>query len=156
MAKRSGLKGVGKVRKVMRALPDECRNELLREMEYAAPAILAHARREAPVRTGGLRDALSYKVYPRTLRLVVGLLGKAKNRKFFYGHILEVGRKAKTVRRRSSTGTRHDYRVTEISAGQYDMVGPRTKKFARLALRPAINRAFEKALAKATAKGGGA
>lgn len=42
----------------------------------------------------GLRAALSKRVTPKTMKLKVGLVGKALNRKLFYGHFIEYGRKA--------------------------------------------------------------
>jgi hypothetical protein len=152
--KRGGLKGAGKVRRMLNALPETCRAEIVQELNTAGPILLNAARAETPRKTGRLFNALSFKVFPKSMRLQVGLRGRKLNRDLFYGHILEVGRKAKVVSRRSRSGNRHPYTVSPISPGQYDIVGPRTKRLARFMLRPALNRAFEKALRRAAAQGG--
>jgi hypothetical protein len=58
-------------------------------------------------RTGALVAGLAFKVFPKTLRLQVGLLTKAVNRRLFYGRILDLGRKGQAgVAKRRSSGER--------------------------------------------------
>ncbi len=151
MARRSQLKGVGKVRRLMKRLPDEARASIVAELDKAAPIILAAARQETPARPGSgrLRAALSAKVFPKTMRLRVGLLTKAKQREFFYGWILETGRKAQTVTARRAGGQPYQMKIRAISPRRYDIVEGRTKQLARRLLRPALDRAFRSALSRA-------
>jgi len=96
MAK-GGLKGAAKVRSMLRRVPQAVRDEMLVMMDQAGDDILAAQQADAPYRYGGLRGALSKRLLRGSLRLRVGLVGKAVNRLRFYGRILEAGRKAKTV-----------------------------------------------------------
>lgn len=153
---KSRVVGASKVRKLLRRLPDKMREEIVSALNEAGPKLLGRARGEAPRRSGALASALAFKVYPRTLRLRLGLLTKRLNRDYFYGHILEVGRKAqtKTVRRRTSNGViQYALRISPISPGRYDMVGGRTKSFAKNLLRPLLARIYERALRKAASGG---
>lgn len=56
------------------------------------------------MRTGALQAGLSYSVTPKRLTLKVGLVGKAINRKLFYGWFVEGGRKGggRGVKRKSA------------------------------------------------------
>lgn len=146
---KSGLKGAGKVRRLLKRLPDEARASIVAELEKAAPVILSAARAETPVRTGALRRALEAKVFAKTMRLRVGLLTKAKRSKFFYGWILEAGRKPQTVRARKAGGQPYQLRVKAISRERYDIVKGRTKALAQRLVRPGLDRAFRVALSKA-------
>jgi hypothetical protein len=150
-ARRSGLKGAGKVRRLLKRLPDESRASIVAELQRAAPVILSAARAETPVRTGGLRQALEARVFPKTMRLRVGLLTKAKRKKFFYGWILEAGRKAQTVRVRRANSRWYHINVKAISPRKFDIVEGRTKALARRLVGPALDRAFRAALSRAAA-----
>ena len=76
------------------------RDEIATAMKAAGGEILAIMKAEAPVLShpvkgrvqGALRDALSFKFYPNTLRLRVGFVGKPANRRAFYARFLEFGR----------------------------------------------------------------
>jgi hypothetical protein len=153
MAKRRvAVKGASRVRKMLARLPDDIRAEMVVDLNLLGREVLTRAQAEAPVKTGALRRALDFKVFPKTLRLRVGIL--RRNRDLFYGHILEVGRRARVVTRRSSTGTRHPYRVSAIPAGRFDMVGGRTKAFAKRQARERLGRIYERALRKASGRAG--
>jgi len=154
MASKTGLRGAGKFRRLLRSLPEECRAELVGELQRAGPVLLAAARAEAPDRTGASSAALAFKVFPKTLRLQVGLLTKAVARRFFYLRILETGRRAQTVQRRGRSGNRHPYRVSPISPSQYDIVRGRTRALARRLLRQTLNDSFDRALRRASSGGG--
>lgn len=127
------------------------RAQMVRLFERVAPGARAIAQAGAPVRTGRLRAAISARVYPKQLRLRVGLLTKGDRRRFFYGYILEVGRKAQTVRARRRTGggvTSYAYRVSPISAGRYDMVQGRARRSIRALIYNPANELFDRALRK--------
>lgn len=154
--RRSRVVGASRVRKLLRRLPETMRAEIITALQGIGPKLLGRARGEAPRKTGALASALTFKVYPRTLRLRLGLLTKRLNSDYFYGHILEVGRKAqtKTVRRRTSNGViQYALRVSPISPGRYDMVGGRTKTFAKNLIRPLLSRIYDRALRKAASGG---
>lgn len=96
---------MGRVRSLLKRIEPEMRDQIGIAMKAAGNQILAEMRATAPVLqqpapgrvAGALRDALSMKFYPNTLRLRVGLVGAGINRKLFYGRILEFGRGLKRV-----------------------------------------------------------
>ena len=154
--KKRGLKGASIVRRLLRDMPDAMRGEIVDLMQEKAPAALAIARGGAPARTGALRAALSVKVYPKAVRLRVGLLGKAVNRRLFYGRILEAGRRAQTVnvRRRTSSGvSSYALRVSPISNRAYDMVEGPAKRQIRSLMFDQLHGIWERALRKAAMGG---
>jgi hypothetical protein len=147
-----GLKGAGDVRRLLKNMPDAVKGEIVSLYQSAAPKALSIARAGAPVRTGALRSALSAKVFPKSIRLRVGLLGKAVNRRLFYGRILEVGRKAQTVRarRRSGGGTStYAMRISPIPAARYDIVQGRARRSIRALITGPLRGIWEKALRRA-------
>lgn len=95
--------GASKVRRMMRRLPDSMQEELVRELNVAGIEMLSVMQGRAPARTGALKSGLRFKVFPRTMRLQVGILGKRERSRLFYAHILEFGRKAQEVRARRRT-----------------------------------------------------
>lgn len=98
MAKRR-WKGVGRVRRIMRGLPDSMRAEIVDTLEESGLDIAAQMVGRTPDRTGALRKGIKYRVLRQSLRLRVGLIEAPKIRnKLFYGRILDLGRKAQTVR----------------------------------------------------------
>ena len=60
--RRSGLKGVTKLRRTLRRLPEALTASVKREMKEGAEAVGDDARSGVPVRTGALRDALLVKM----------------------------------------------------------------------------------------------
>jgi hypothetical protein len=94
--------GAVAVNKLLRQLPDEIQASVKTELHRAGPEILSRIRARAPRKTGALDKGLAYKVYDKTFRLVVGLIGTKRQRsRLFYAKIQEFGRKAsvKTVTR---------------------------------------------------------
>jgi hypothetical protein len=107
MPYRSRVTGAPAVRKLLRALPDAAKEGLLTEFYRAGPQLLGRVLGRTPRKTGALARGLSFKVYPRSVRLLVGLIGTKKERsKLFYAKIQEFGRKAsvKTVTRAGTYG----------------------------------------------------
>jgi hypothetical protein len=98
MARRRNVRGVAAVQKLLRIAPENVGREIVKELHLAGPKMLARMRQKAPHRTGALRRGLSYKVYPKTLRLQVGLIGTKRGRsKLFYARIQDLGRKGQIV-----------------------------------------------------------
>jgi hypothetical protein len=94
----SKWRGIGRVRGLLRRMPDAVRGQITGVMERAGPRIQAIMRARAPVRRGKLREGIVYRVYPKSLRLRLGLLGTPRGRaKLFYGRIQDLGRAAQTV-----------------------------------------------------------
>jgi hypothetical protein len=81
----------------------------------------------------------------------VGLLTKKVQRDYFYGYILEVGRKAKTVnvRRKTASGiSTYRLNVRPMSPARYDMVAGRGRKRVSRSLDFLLKNAYRKALTK--------
>lgn len=94
---RRRVKGDRAFKKLIKRLPQTVAKEMEIQLEAAGRDILAEQQAKVPTDTGKLRQALAMKLLPKTLRLRVGLLTKAVNKRFFYGRIVEFGRKAQTV-----------------------------------------------------------
>ena len=144
------VKGAIRVRKLLARLPEDIRQEMIVELNLLGPKVLQRARSQSGFRdrSGKLRAALDWRVYPKNLRLRVGIL--KRNRDLFYGHILEVGRRAKTVIRTSSAGLRHPYTVSPISPAKYDIIGGRVKAWTRAEAKRALSVIYERGLRRAS------
>jgi hypothetical protein len=123
-----------RIRRILSNIGPETEKEIVSAYQRHAPAILAYARSETPSRSGKLRAALAFKVFPKTLRLRVGLLTKAVQRRVWYARILEYGRKSQVVkarRRKPVSGGVAVYlmKIRAIPAGRYDFVRGRTQQF---------------------------
>jgi hypothetical protein len=93
------IKGDRAVKRLLRRMPDAAREEMVKALDAAGDQLLAEAKGKVPKgRTGKLGGALKKRVLKGSLKLRVGLIGKVVNRKLYYGHIQEVGRKAQVVR----------------------------------------------------------
>ena len=94
----SKLKGTRQFRRLVQQLPDEARSDLVNVFGRAGRRAQAAMRARAKHKTGALQQGVKYKVFAKTLRLQVGLLGTKRGRsKLFYGFVLDKGRKAQTV-----------------------------------------------------------
>lgn len=94
---RRRVKGDRAFKRIIKRLPQAVAKEMETQLEAAGRQILAEQQARVPTRTGKLRGALAMRLLPKTLKLKVGLLTKAINKRFFYGRIVEFGRKAQTV-----------------------------------------------------------
>jgi len=95
---RSRLTGIARSKRLLRAMPDAVRGQLVVALNLGGRALAAAMKAKAPRKTGAVIAGITYKVLPKTLRLRVGLLGtKAQRRDLFYGRIQDLGRKGKTV-----------------------------------------------------------
>jgi hypothetical protein len=87
----------GNFRSLLNRLPSSVSDEVRDLQNETGKMLLARAYARVPTKTGALRAGLGYSVTPKTLRLRFGILGKAKNRKLFYGRIQEFGRRGRTI-----------------------------------------------------------
>lgn len=94
MARRKALRGMGRVRRLLRRLPVVLAGEIIVELTVTGRDIMAAVKARTPRRTGRLQDALSQRVLPTSLRLQVGLLGRDRP---FYGRIQDLGRTEQVV-----------------------------------------------------------
>ena len=145
-----------RIRRVLAGMPEATHKEVLAAYQRHAPAILAVSRAEAPSRRGKLRAALAFRIYPKALRLRIGLLTKRVQRSVWYARILEYGRKARAVRverRRPVSGGMAVYimRVKAIPAGRYDFVRGRTQEFMERTLGRDVRNVLGRALRKLSA-----
>ena len=110
MARRP-VKGIGRVRKLLRRLPDAVAGEIVVELNVTGRQMNQAVLAKAPRKSGALRAGISYKVLPKSLRLQVGLLGTRKGQsKLFYGRIQDLGRKAQVVSvQRFKAGVKREY-----------------------------------------------
>jgi uncharacterized phiE125 gp8 family phage protein len=79
--------------RLLKQMPDSVANELREQLNKTGRGSRPATQRRS-VRTGAVQAGLSYTVTPKRLSLKVGLVGKAINRKLFYGWFVEWGRKA--------------------------------------------------------------
>lgn len=152
---RSQLQGVASVRKLLKQLPAAVREEMADELEAIAPDYLAAVKANTPVakaahrrgyEPGALRDAITAKVLRASLRLRVGLIGRRVNREFFYGRIIEFGRKQKTVTIKRGPRAGHQL---EVQARQgFHFLFYRRERL-RTKLQQRLNPLFDHALARA-------
>ena len=151
-------KGRAKLKRLLQRLPDTVRLEIATLFEDQAPAALAYARASTPKRTGALAAALRVKTYRKTLRLRMGLMGRADNSRFFYGRILDRGRRAQAAKakRRNASGAVTNYivRVSAMPAARFDIVYGRVAAYVRNLIGVPARDIFARALRRAGAGGG--
>lgn len=127
------VKGVTSLRRLLRRLPDEARKELGNELQAIGERLTARAKAETPVKTGGLKSAIGFKALAKSLQLRIGLVKKADRKRYFYGYILDAGRKAQVVKakRRKADGTYSTYnmRISAINKSRYEFVFGRRADF---------------------------
>lgn len=135
----STIKGSRSFRRILRAMPSVMRDQLVGELDRGGREILgAMQARAGRSRTGNLLRNLSLKLYPKSLRMRVGFVGKRANSRAFYARILEGGRRAQVVsvtRRKVAGSTLKDgrrvahpaysLRVTPLPARRF-VYGPLT------------------------------
>lgn len=96
--RRRRVRGVTSVRKLLKDAPEGVREELIVELNRGGREIVGRQIARAPSKSGRLRRGISFKVWPRTLRMQAGIIGPKRERKrLFYAWILERGRGAKVV-----------------------------------------------------------
>lgn len=99
MAKRY-VRGDRAFGRLLKQLPDAVATDIRKQMNETGRMLESRAKSLAPVYqgrprkglvSGALRDAISAYVTPVRLSLKVGLIGKAINRRLFYGRLIEFG-----------------------------------------------------------------
>jgi hypothetical protein len=153
---RSAVKGAASLRRLLRRLPDASREELAIEFNAIGSRLLGRARAETPSRLGRLRAALDFKVLPKTLILRLGLITPKIRKRYFYGYILDKGRRARTVQvqRKNKNGSVSSYalRVRGIDRERYNFVFGRRADLLENELpklREVLNRVLRRASAGA-------
>jgi len=144
---RQRVQGVASLRRVIRAMPDAVRQEFASEFQAIANRLLGRAKAETPTRTGALRAALRAVVTPKTLMLKLGLISRADNSRYFYGYILDAGRKAKTVTIKRGPRAGAVMRSSAIDKNRYNFVFGRRRDFMATE-RGNLRRALDRALAR--------
>lgn len=103
---RTRLRGVGRFRRTMKALPAAVSQEIVVELNVTGREVRSLMQAKAPKNTGRLAAAITYRVLPKSLRMQVGLIGPQKERNdLFYGRIQDLGRKAQVVQARRRVGS---------------------------------------------------
>ena len=167
MAKRVTVKlhGAARARRMLKELGPAIEAEMVEELKRLAPMVEAEMKASIPVKTGGLRSAITSKVYPKTLRMRVGLLTKKAKRAYFYGWILERGRRARSVlvRRGPRKYARgriveaeqtYNLKVSPISRDKYDFIFGATRRRIQALTKKSLNRVYERALRRASRRAG--
>lgn len=108
------VRGDRSFRRLLDRLPGSVRQMIVGQMKVTGIQVLAQQRALAPFRTGATKGALSMRVLEKSLKLKVGLLGKPLNRRLFYAHIIEFGRKAQTVQAKRANGTGYAMRISAL------------------------------------------
>jgi len=107
------LRGMIRVRRLIRRMPAAVRGELVVELAVTGRRIADAVRARTPRKTGRLIRGISSNVLPGTLRLQVGLLAKGRGSRNdrFYGRIQDLGRKAQVVRVTRGRGKSKPYQM---------------------------------------------
>lgn len=107
------VRGAITVSKLLRRLPDDVAQQMVVELNVSGREMLAKMVGRAPIKSGATRRGLSFKVFPKTLKLMVGLISTKKGRsRLFYARIQDLGRKGQqvTARRFRAGGQRVYFR----------------------------------------------
>jgi hypothetical protein len=91
--------------RLIKQLPDDVSDEIRAQLNRPgrccwpagqAKAPVYHGKPRKGLTPGALRSGLSYSVPPKRLSLKVGLVGKAINKRLFYGYLVEFGHRIGT------------------------------------------------------------
>lgn len=101
----SGVRGGPKLKRLIRRMPEAVQGEIVGSLDRWGGELATSMRARTPRgKTGRLLAGIRHKVFPKSLRMQVGLLVSKKERqRLFYGRILDLGRKAQQVRVRRRT-----------------------------------------------------
>lgn len=89
-SRRSSVKGAAKLRRTLRALPDEITAEVFEELVASANAILADMVAAVPVDSGLLKQTLRVAINRRSLVARIGSFG-GKTQRAPHAHLVEFG-----------------------------------------------------------------
>lgn len=93
----SSLRGRGKFRRLLKALPESVRAELGHEMLDGGRRILRTMKGKAPRRTGGFAGGLALRFSAKTLKLRLGFFASRKRIEPWYARIVDLGRTAQVA-----------------------------------------------------------
>lgn len=97
----SSVRGAAKLRRLIRRMPEAVQQEIVGSLDSWGRELGGAMRARTPRRRGTLLSRIRHKVFPKSLRMQVGLLGSRKVRqRLFYARILDLGRKGQSVRAR--------------------------------------------------------
>lgn len=146
--RRRRVRGVTSVRKLLSQAPEGVREELIVELHRGGREIVPRQVAKAPSKTGRLRRGISYRVFPRTLRMQAGIIGPKRERKrLFYAWILEHGRRGREViAARAGSYGRALRAGTKVRANAYKAaaLGAGVRGVYKLRVRPIKGRFFIK------------
>lgn len=143
----SSFRGGKSAKRLVKNIPEAMRSEMAGILDETGNELLAAMKARTPRRTGKLESAIQKKVYPKTLRLRVGLFaGVRKKLGLFYAHILEFGRKAQTVTISRGPRAGAKMRVSALPARHF-VTGPLGEP--RIAARRKIKGVWERVLKRA-------
>lgn len=146
-------RGRGQLGLLLRKMPGPFRVEMVAVLTKGGEALRAAIKARTPRKSGALQAGIDYKVWPKSLRLKVGLLGtKAGRSPLFYGRIQDRGRKAQTVRVRRARSQPYVMKVRGMTGKQF-VTGRMTE--LRDTIRTNLNGIFARALARLSGGGGG-
>jgi hypothetical protein len=154
MARRR-VTGAATISRMLRTVADEVSLPIQTELHRAGNEMQRRMKGRAPSRTGATRSAISYRVYPKTLRLVVGLIGTKRSRNpLFYVRIQDLGRKAQTVQvRRSRRGVVSSYAMNVRAMAAKRFITGGMPDLRRL-LRANLKGIWRRALGRVSRSGG--
>ena len=101
---RSGLRGVGKLRRTLRRLGPEATKDIRKPIERGADFILGDMLSLVPKDSGDLARALDRRIARDGLTARIGLVTPSKQRDLFYARFVEFGTKGGQVTARRAGG----------------------------------------------------
>lgn len=150
---KSKVKGASSLRRLFRRLPDAAREEMATFLGGAGARLAGRARAETPRKTGELASKIGFKLAAKTLMLRIGLITKRDQRDYFYGYILDEGRRARRVRITRGPRAGATMNIPGISRERYNFVFGRRQDFVSNEL-PKFRSVMDRILLRA-AQGGG-
>ncbi|KKC24929.1 hypothetical protein [Sphingomonas sp. SRS2] len=147
--------GVRSTRRFLANIEPEARRELNDEFQAIGDRLLGNALAETPRRYGGLVSAIQKRVtIGASLILRLGLLTRRAKSEFFYGYILDQGRRAGRANaarvRKDGTVERYLVNVGAIGRSKYNFVFGRRADFDANEL-PRLRSIFDRILRRASA-----
>lgn len=147
--------GVRSTRRFLQNIEPEARRELNDEFQAIGDRLLGNTLAETPRKYGGLVSAIQKRVtIGASLILRIGLLTKRAKTEYFYGYILDQGRRGgrfKAARvRKDGTIERYLVNVGAISRDKYNFVFGRRADFEANEL-PRLRSIFDRILRRASA-----
>lgn len=164
MATRSKVRGVIRIRRALKILPEAVRADLSVQMRTFGERVLADQRGRAPVlqkpdrrrSPGQLRDALKMTFSERALRLRVGLHRSRRKDHPFWGFWMQYGRVGGLAKRGKGKAAGRPRRVGALPPRPFLFNAGGRHQPARQAFRRQMQGTFSRALTASLARAGGA